>query len=165
MPDIKDQATPEDRLTLVLRATEGHSLQAVRKFVRPGDLVDIGGTGSIVASMSDGDALARLDALDNPASPVHVAVSLLEHVADKIEKGEQPERAKPYRQVADELRVIIGVPKPGVLGVDALSVCRSSSASDRGADLLLAVERAARRVIKRELVCGGLIARAIKEER
>ena len=158
MATIKDQAPCADRVTLVLRAAEGHSLAEARDHLRQGKKA----LGVLeVAALSDGDALARLEALDDPASPVHSAVALLEHAADKFEAAGDERNAKQYREVAVQIRQIIGVPKPGQMGLDALSPCRSSSAIERAEDLLLAVERAARRVIQNELECDGLIARAI----
>ncbi|WP_296271761.1 hypothetical protein [Pseudomonas sp. UBA6323] len=165
MDTIKDQAVPENRVTVVLRAGEGQSLQSILPFLQLGAPVAIGRGTAIIASTCDGDALSRLEAMDDPASPIHSAVALLEHQADKLKAGGAEKAAKHYQQVAEQIRLIIGVPKPEQLVLDALSRASSSSADERGAELLLAIERICRRVIQRESVCGGVIAKAIQGSR
>lgn len=52
-----------------------------------------------------------------------------------------------------------------LLGLNTIAVDRpGADAHERGEELLLAVERAARRVIRRELTTGGLIQRLVAQE-
>ena len=92
---------------------------------------------------------------------LHDAIALLEHAADQFQEA-NPRRAAGFNKTAGQLRALLNLPKPETMGLDQFAVDRPGApATQRGDELLLAVERAAREVVRRELTPGGLIARAI----
>lgn len=165
---IKDQVPPENRVTLVLRAGEDQTLtlDSILPYLQLGAPVAVGRGTAIIASAGDGDALRRIELLDDPHGPFHEAVGMLEHCADELTSFGKPKSAAACIGLANDLRKALGQPKPdGLLGVGQLvEHAPDATPRQRGEDLLITLEQIARRVIERELTCGGLIARAIGGE-
>ena len=187
-----DAAGHADRITVVLKPMPDHLLADLQDVAKIGMPVAIGRAGGVITSVFEGDQMepalalhdefadagfqgeldpeflrelfADFDLIRRPTSPVHTAVALLEHAGDVIRKAGDTRTAASLHLASDELREAIGVSRPQTLGVDALLSRPGVVAAERGAELLLAVEKAARRVIEREALGGGVIDRAIIEK-
>jgi|GEM_PF-6323047 len=114
-------------------------------------------------SMSETELAALALELADRNGPVANSIALLEFAADALRKIGRLRSADACLQVSRELREKIDLPRPSIVGIDHLIGTASTDESDRGRELLVAIERTARRVIEREAVAGGLIHRAIQE--
>ncbi|HFH3763948.1 hypothetical protein [Pseudomonas aeruginosa] len=101
-------------------------------------------------------------AIRNGRSPLHCAVTLLEHAADKFNRDGLLKTSSGYLRVTAEMRSLLGVPRPGASLNEKLPPELLERQQDTaGRELQVQIERAAREVVRRELAIGGLIWREL----